>query len=164
VLCFTCDEVWEHLPGAGGESVHLSDWPAACPERLDAALAADFQALLAVRDRVKRAQEAFNADKAKADKVNPLEMQVVLAAAGDELALLERYASELRALFVVSAVVVSAGDGELAVTVSRAAGRRCARSWRVFSEAEFGQVAGHPEVSNRDGEVVEWLKAEGRLS
>ncbi len=163
VLCFTCDEVWEYLPGSGDASVHLGDWPAVCPERLDAALAADFQRLLAVRDQVKRAQEAANADKVKADKVNPLEMQVELAASGDELALLERYQSELRALFVVSAVVVRPGDGELAVTVSRAAGRRCARSWRVFSEAEFGQVAGHPEVSNRDGEVVEWLRAAGRL-
>lgn len=159
VLCFTCDEVWEHLPGTTEASVHLADLPAPCPERIDEALADDFRRLLACRDEVKLAQETFNQDKPKADKVNPLEMQVTLRASGDDLDLLRRYADELRGLFVVSAVTVEEGPG--GVTVARAEGRRCERSWRIYPEAEFGGVAGHPTVSTRDGAVVEWLKAEG---
>ena len=162
ILVFTADEVWDHLPGERPESVHLSDWPEAVPERGDAALAADFERLLAVREAVKLAQEALNQDKPKAEKTNPLEMAVTITAPPDDLAVLTRWAGELRALFVVSAVTLAPGE-ELAATVARATGQRCARSWRVFPEAEFGHVAGHPTLSDRDGQVVAALVAKGPL-
>ncbi|MCC7493863.1 MAG: isoleucine--tRNA ligase [Fimbriimonadaceae bacterium] len=152
VLCFTCDEVWEHLPGVAG-SVHLTDWPLAVPERLDAALASDFARLLELRDFVKLHQEQFNADKPKGEKTNPLEMAVALALPADDLAIATRWSAELRALLVVSQVSLAAG--ELACTVQPAAGHRCERCWRVWEPAEFGQMAGHEKVCNRCAAVVE---------
>ncbi|NUQ00528.1 MAG: isoleucine--tRNA ligase, partial [Armatimonadetes bacterium] len=158
VLAFTCDEVWEHLPGTS-ESVHLADWPAAYPGRLDESLAADFERLLAVRAKVKLAQEALNQGKAKAERVNPLEMRVVITPGREDEAALRRYAAELRALLVVSAVELQAATAEeTEVSVARAEGHRCARSWRVFGPSEFGNEPGHPEVSDRDAAVVEWLR------
>lgn len=162
VLCFTADEVWEHLPGTGETSVHLQDWPAPAPERLDTALAADFARLLELRDEVKLAQERFNEGKSKQERVNPLQMAVSLTVPAADATLLEKYAGEVRAFLVVSAVSWTVGQ-EVAVEVAQAEGQRCARSWRIFPPAEFGHVAGHPELSDRDAEVVEWLVAHGRV-
>ena len=162
VLVFTADEVWEHLPGAHAASVHLEDWPAAVPERLDDSLAADFEGLLAVRDVVKAAQEAFNAGKGKAERVNPLEMAIVITTDADHADVLARWADEIRALFVVSSVQVVAGEA-LSVTCARAEGQRCARSWRVFPAAEFGTIPGHETLSDRDALVVEALAERGLL-
>ncbi|MBI5831392.1 MAG: isoleucine--tRNA ligase [Armatimonadetes bacterium] len=162
VLAFTADEVWEHLPGAHAASVHLEDWPAAVPERLDDSLAADFEALLAVRNQVKAAQETFNADKSKAERVNPLEMAITITADANNAAVLARWAGEIRALFVVSSVEVVPGD-EVGVVCARAAGQRCARSWRVFPDADFGNIAGHETLSDRDALVVEALAERGLL-
>jgi isoleucyl-tRNA synthetase len=157
VLCFTCDEVWEHLPGATEESVHLTDFPAPCEQRLDDALAADFERLMALRDRVKMAQERFNEGKSKADKVNPVEMAVHLRVGPSDAALLGRYAGELAAWLVVSAVEVEAlaAEAEPEVTVGPAAGHRCERCWRVYPDERFGHVAGHETVCDRCAEVVE---------
>ncbi|MBI2301487.1 MAG: isoleucine--tRNA ligase [Armatimonadetes bacterium] len=162
VLCFTCDEVWEHLPGATEESVHLTDWPAPCPERLDDALAAEVERLLAVRAVVKAAQEVYNQDKPRAEKVNPLEMSVALTVDPDLAALCERHHEALRALLVVSAVSVAAGAAgqEPAAEVGPADGSRCGRCWRVHPAAEFGQVEGHPGACNRCGTVVAEVQAD----
>lgn len=153
ILCFTTDEVWEHLPGEPLESVHLADWPAACPERFDETLAADFARLLELRDVVKLAQEQYNQGRPKAERVNPLEMAVHLTVLPADAPVLDRHAGDVRALFVVSAVSWQEG-AEVSCRVERAAGHRCERCWRVYPESEFGQVEGHPTVCCRCGAVV----------
>ena len=71
-------------------------------------------------------------------------------------------AEEARALCVVSALKLESGD-ELSASCARAEGHRCARSWRVFPDAEFGHVAGHPTLSDRDGAVVVALAERGLI-
>ncbi len=163
ILCFTADEAWELLPGTASASVHLSDFPAPRPERrIDPETLYELGWLIETRDMVKAAQEAYNAGRAKGERLNPLEMAVTLTAPPEQLAVLERWADEIRALFVVSAVELRAGDS-LAATIAPATGQRCARSWRIFPDAEFGHVPGHETLSDRDGAVVAALAERGLL-
>ena len=49
--------------------------------------------------------------------------------------LLEQYAGQLPALFIVSQVELdSPGTGELGVTVERAAGQKCERCWKYTTD------------------------------
>ncbi len=90
-------------------------------------------------------------------------MAVSLTVPAADAALLDQYAGEVRAFLVVSQVSWAVGDEAVEVAVAKASGNRCERSWRVFPEAEFGHVPGHPELSDRDGEVVRWLIEQGRV-
>jgi isoleucyl-tRNA synthetase len=55
---------------------------------------------------------------------------VTLRAPAAESALLERYKSDLAALFIVSEVTLESGSGdELHVSVARAASEKCERCW-----------------------------------
>ncbi len=136
-------------------SVHLADWPAAVPDRLDEELAADLERLLALRDQVKLAQEQVNQGLAKADRVKPLEMHVRLALPVPEAELALAYGDTLRKLLVVSSVAVAVSETELLVEVERAQGQRCERCWRIWPDSQFGNVAGHPTVCDRCAQVVE---------
>ena len=75
-------------------------------------------------------------ESARNDKLigAPLEARVRLSANGDLYPLLERYAAQLPALFVVSQVSLDSSAGELAVQVERAAGQKCARCWKYTTD------------------------------
>jgi len=65
----------------------------------------------------------------------PLEARVRLAAGPSVYPLLEKYAKELPALFIVSQVVLERGDeqavkAELSVKIERADGEKCERCWK----------------------------------
>ncbi len=137
VLPFTADEVWPLLPGRPQGSVHCAHFPAAtglkAPE--------GFEALLAARTVVLKALEEARAAKAIGKS---LEARVALRGGEAELAPLRAWEARSSAfpgnlanLFIVSEVALEPGAGALAVTVSRAGGRRCERCW-TWSE----QVAG----------------------
>jgi isoleucyl-tRNA synthetase len=75
----------------------------------------------------------------------PLEARVRLTANGDLYPLLEEYARDLPALFIVSQVEVArAADGALGVEVERAEGRKCERCWKyttdVGSDGRFPSI------------------------
>ena len=75
----------------------------------------------------------------------PLEARVTLSANGDLYPLLEQYAQDLPALFIVSEVRLNSGDG-LSVAIERADGVKCERCWKyttdVGAHAEFPTICG----------------------
>jgi isoleucyl-tRNA synthetase len=87
----------------------------------------------------------------------PLEARVHLSANGDLYPLLEEYASELPALFIVSQVKLASGGG-LAVKIERAEGEKCKRCWKYTTDV--GSDAAIPEVcANCAAAVREILKS-----
>jgi isoleucyl-tRNA synthetase len=86
----------------------------------------------------------------------PLEAGVSLTADGDLYHLLERYASQLPALFIVSQVSVAPGTG-FSVEVRRAEGIKCERCWKYT--LDVGANTDFPTICAPCAEAVqEFLK------
>ena len=137
ILSFTADEVWEYLPKVEGReaSVHLALFPK--PEEIysqdPTELVEEWKLIFAVRDAalVKLEEERKEKRIGKG-----LEAELEIAAVGEQLALLQRYAGGLKEIVNVSKVTVVAGT-ELVVKALPATGTKCARCWNFM-----------PEVSN----------------
>jgi isoleucyl-tRNA synthetase len=145
VMSFTAEEVWGQMGRT--DSVHMAYFPE--PAELSAGIGeaarartANWDRLMEVRDGVlKSLEEARNGKLIGA----PLEARVRITADGNLYPLLEEYAGELPALFIVSQVEVArAVDGAPGVDVARAAGRKCERCWKyttdVGSDARFPSI------------------------
>ena len=147
LMSFTAEEVWGHM--GRPESVHMAYFPE--PAELTAGIgdaarqrAANWDRLMEVRDGVLKSLEAARNGKLIGA---PLEARVRLSANGSLYPLLEEYARELPALFIVSQVELArAGDGAPGVEVERAAGQKCERCWKytmdVGSDARFPTICG----------------------
>jgi isoleucyl-tRNA synthetase len=152
ILSFTAEEVWGHMGRPG--SVHVAYFPE--PGELSAGLdeaarkrVEGWDRLIEVRDEVLKSLEAARNEKLIGA---PLEARVRLSADGDLYPLLERYASELPSLFIVSQVELDSAelagaDGQrLSVKVERAAGGKCERCWKyttdIGSDARFPTICG----------------------
>ncbi|MGC1829356.1 MAG: isoleucine--tRNA ligase [Candidatus Acidiferrales bacterium] len=156
ILVFTAEEVWKHLPRAAGgpESVHMASFPAAgeLESTMDDARAKNWDRLLAVREEVLKALEPLRA--AKTISAN-LEARVTLSALGELGTLLQKYAKDLPALFIVSQVEVErekippdgAKPGELQVRAERAHGAKCERCWNY--SIHVGESADYPLLCER---------------
>ncbi|MGD9017841.1 MAG: isoleucine--tRNA ligase [Desulfobacterales bacterium] len=166
LLPMTAEEIWQHMPGWKGkeESVHLASLPTALEHWEDEALGKNWSLLLDIRSEVTKALEAARAEKRIG---HPLDAAVTLSADGDHEAVLAKYSSDLRDLFIVSAVeVVSSGeqtggrpaeeiDG-LRIRVDPAQGTKCQRCW--VHDPSVGTVPAHPEVCSRcAGKLAEIL-------
>jgi isoleucyl-tRNA synthetase len=134
ILSFTADEVWEHLPQVEGRevSVHLAQFPA--PEEVfsenPGPLIEEWKQLFAVRDEALRVLE----EERQAKRIGKgLEAEIEIAAAGQQLALLERHAAGLKEFINVSAVRVVPDDA-LSVKALPASGHKCARCWNYMPE------------------------------
>ncbi len=142
ILSFTCEEVWSHMGGQG--SVHLQLFPK--PEELCEGIPdaqgkrwEDWERLMAVRGDVLKSLEEARREKLIGA---PLEARVKLTADGDLFPLLERYAGELPALFIVSQVVLERGaEPGVSAAVERAAGTKCERCWKYTTD-----VGSHPNL------------------
>ena len=135
ILAFTADEIWQFMPhAAGSDPAHVMFNPFPTPLAVDAdeAFLADWERIHAIRDDVKK--EIENARNAKLIGAS-LDSRITLFAEGADLALLRRFADQLKAIFIVSDVVLSEGKGGVAgvtgvgVTVEKAGGCKCARCW-----------------------------------
>jgi isoleucyl-tRNA synthetase len=137
ILTFTADELWQFVPGARDESVHLALFPK--PEELealqDAELAARWDRLVAIREQVLAEIEPLRKNKQIGSS---LQAKVVLSASQSELALLEHHRRDLPMLFIVSDVEVRPAPADVEahlearprVTIERAGGVKCERCWR----------------------------------
>jgi isoleucyl-tRNA synthetase len=137
ILSFTSDEVWEYLPAIEGReaSVHLALFPK--PEEVFAEdptpVIEEWKRLFEIRDEALRVLE----EERQAKRIGKgLEAELEIAAASDQLALLEKHAAGLKEILNVSRVTVVAGDA-LHVAALPASGHKCARCWNFM-----------PEVSN----------------
>ena len=168
ILSFTCEEVWQYLPKTLGrpESVHLAHFPEAgdvfgdtsVPEQ-DPQLTQDWITLLGVREQVLKALEEERNSKGIGKS---LEAQLTLTASDPAYSVLQRYASQLRYLFIVSAVNLVQGSGNgtggVSVEVKKAEGGKCDRCWNY--SAHVGEDQTYPTVCERCSRVLKELESE----
>jgi len=175
IMSFTSEEVWEYLPKTAGraESVHLALFPTAAEILGDAKTIAgtapgagsaddktgeDWTTLRMVRDEVLKALEDARNNKLIG---TGLEAQVTVAAADPVYSVLSRHASQLRYLFIVSAVnlVQAAGNGTggVRVEVKKADGLKCERCWNYSTHV--GEDKKYPTVCERCSAVLKELEA-----
>ena len=168
ILVFTAEEAWlSRYPEA--TSVHLepfpelpSDWGA--PETVER-----WAAIRAVRAVVTGALEIARAEKTIGASLEAAPVVYVADPSTRDLLASVDFAD----VCITSDIAIEVGDGPadafrlpgvagVAVAVRRAAGTKCARSWRfsplVGSDAEF------PDVTPRDAEALRELKLAGRLA
>ncbi len=139
IMSFTTDEIWEYLPVVEGReaSVHLALFPK--PEDIfsenPANVLSEWKQLFQVRDEALRVLE----EERQAKRIGKgLEAELEIAATGDLLALLKRYAAGLKEVINVSAVKVYEGPA-LAVKALPAGGSKCARCWNYMPEvSDYG--------------------------
>jgi isoleucyl-tRNA synthetase len=135
LLSFTTEEVWGYLckPAGSPDSVHLALLPE--PSELTEGITlqqrerlANWDRLIPVRDQVLKSLEGARADKRIGKS---LEAGVVLTAGPDLYPLLNEYAADLPAVFIVSQVEVlrGASDG-VSIEIQRAQGAKCERCWK----------------------------------
>jgi isoleucyl-tRNA synthetase len=130
ILPVTADQLWQALPGAREESVHIAVFPAKAELEalVDRDLLARWTRLIEVRERVLAEIEPLRKNKQIGSS---LQAKVVLSASKEDFALLERYRRDLPMLFIVSDVELRPSpDGALGVTIGRAGGVKCERCWR----------------------------------
>jgi isoleucyl-tRNA synthetase len=158
LLAFTAEEIWKHLPRATGdpESIHMAVFPAAeeLERAFDEARSTNWERLLAVRQEVlKKLEEARVAKRIS----GALEAYVTLGATGDWATLLQKYAANLPALFIVSKVAIVGGVPEgatpaagiegMQIRVERAQGGKCERCWNYSTHV--GESADYPTLCER---------------
>jgi isoleucyl-tRNA synthetase len=140
ILPFTADELWRYVPGTREESVHMALFPADAElsSLADGELLERWTRLLATREMVLAEIEPLRKNKQIGSS---LQAKAVVSAAPGELALLERYASDLPMLFIVSEVELrdemsgpAAVDASPRVTIERAGGVKCERCWRYVNK------------------------------
>ncbi|HET6898026.1 MAG TPA: isoleucine--tRNA ligase [Vicinamibacteria bacterium] len=156
ILPMTADEVWQSIPGAEVESVHLALFPDVDGSIEDRKL---WSALLEARAAVTKALEEARAAKKIASS---LEARVEVAAPSALLEPLREYQAQGRVfpgnlanLFIVSDVTLTDAEGALSVRVERARGAKCERCW-TYSE-NVGKLPAHPAVCERCSAVLEGL-------
>ena len=134
ILSFTADELWRFVPGDREESVHLALFPdrAELKTMADADLLARWSKLMTVREQVLGEIEPLRKGKQIGSS---LQAKVSLAVPDAERPLLDRYASQLPMLFIVSDVdfVPAPAGAPLGVTIGRADGVKCERCWRYVA-------------------------------
>jgi len=133
ILSVTAEQLWQHLPGAPPESVHLSLFPSTneLEPLVDRELLERWARLTSLREQVLAAIEPLRKDKRIGSS---LQARVVLTASNDDLSFFERYAGDLPMLFIVSDVELGpapadAGPG-IGVRIERTDGVKCERCWR----------------------------------
>jgi isoleucyl-tRNA synthetase len=146
ILVFTADEVWDFIPrGANSEapqSVHLATFPE--PGERDAELTTTWNRLFAIREQV-----LGELEKARTEKLigSSLEAAVVIQPSARDAELLQKYAGQLRYLFIVSQVELGSASEATRVEIHRAAGEKCERCWNYSTRV--GEFERYPTVCER---------------
>jgi isoleucyl-tRNA synthetase len=147
VLCFTAEEAFAARFGEE-VSVHLETFPILPSLWHAPALAEKWAAVRRLRGEVTAALEEARRSNAIGSS---LQAHVGMALGEADLALLD--AEGWADIAIVSAVSLCAGADGAAIRVTRAAGEKCARCWRVLEEV--GSVAEHPTLCLRCADAVQ---------
>ena len=152
ILAFTCDEIWLAMPHRAeddGRNVLLNEMNKPFADyTLTQEQMAQWDKIIAVRDAVNVALEAARNEK-KIGK--SLEADVALTVPSEDAFLAEMDSALLADLFIVSQVEITVG-GELAVSVSEAAGQKCERCWK--HHPLVGADMAHPTLCPRCAGVI----------
>ncbi len=161
ILSFTADEVWQYLPRMEGRapSVHLALFPD-LTEIVPGAVASlerDWERLLRMRELVNVELEALRLNKAIGKGLDA-SVRIIAAEGSDDAITLREYEGSLAEFFNVSqASVQVVGETEnsavLLIEAQPAAGKKCARCWRVLPDV--GADARWPMVCARCSEALE---------
>ena len=147
VLSFTASEAWGFLPGRPAENPFLAGVPARARPADAEALETRYGRIFEVREVVQgKLEEARRAKLIGSG----LEAMVTVRAEGEQLRLLEEARAELPALFIVSKVVLAAG--QLSAEVARAPGVKCERCW-MFQE-DVGRDPKHPTICGKCADAL----------
>ncbi len=158
LLPFTAEEAFQSMhagleEAARPESVHILLFPLYQDSHVDLQLLRRWDRLLAVREAVLKSLEEL---RQQGQIGNSLEARVTLGAGAGVAALLERYAEDLRFIFLVSRVDLKRDPllkgEEVRVEVTRAGGVKCERCWN-FSQ-EVGRDEALPMLCERCAPVV----------
>jgi isoleucyl-tRNA synthetase len=136
ILPFTAETIWEHLPGAVPESVHLQAFAPAA----DVAVPVAWEGFFALRERVNAALDA-----AKKDGVIGASIAAHVEVPGLDGSIAEALGEPMAQLLIVARVVPGSGD---AVRVIKAAGAKCPRCW-IVGEPAHPDDAVHGELCDR---------------
>ena len=132
ILPFTCEEIWKnlHVHGQPCDSVHLAEFSGDIKKDRDDELLQGWEQLQESRAQVSKALEESRQQKHIG---NSLEAKVRLRCGTEIMSYLEPFMEDLRFLFIVSDVDLAEdpdlGAQEIEVSVSQAAGEKCARCW-----------------------------------
>jgi isoleucyl-tRNA synthetase len=130
VLCFTAEEVWQSRYASAG-SVHLETWPQIDAGWRNGDLAANWEAIRAVRTRVTEAIEPLRREKVVGSS---LEAKVSLTLAEDAAA--KAIASvDFSEICIVSELHTDRGGAD-AIAIARTERDKCGRCWRYLPEVE----------------------------
>ena len=114
--------------------------------------------VLAVRDQVLKALEEARNNKLIG---TGLEAKIILTASDHVYSVLKRYETQLRYLFIVSAVTLTQasgnGTGSVHVAVKKADGAKCERCWNYSTHV--GEDKTYPTVCERCSAVLKELEA-----
>jgi isoleucyl-tRNA synthetase len=147
VLCFTADEAWCARFGED-DSVHLQTFPVLPESWHDPVLAADWEAIRAIRRRITVPIE----DMRRANELgSSLQAAVVLPVSAEHETLLTE--DEWAEVAIVSKVRKELDTGEPDARITLATGTKCARCWRVLEEV--GTQTAHPALCVRCTDAVE---------
>jgi isoleucyl-tRNA synthetase len=169
IMSFTCEEIWQYLPKVEGrtDSVHVAQFPTTADILGSPAVGAtdpkseeDWKTLRSIRDEVLKALEEARNNKLIG---TGLEAQVAITASEPVYSLLQRYAGQLRYLFIVSQVTLAQGSGNgnssAKVEVKKADGAKCDRCWNY--SIHVGEDKNYPTVCERCGAVLQELERSG---
>ena len=157
---FTADEAWSFAQNDsdfGDQAIALADWPVVDPNWEDAETADDITALRSfLSSQVNDRLEALRQQKTIGQSLDA-KLVITSSSSNPNFARLQKYASDLPELFILSqvALVESTESAELNVEVAHADGVRCPRSWRWVPE--LVDTNGWGPVSARCAEALNHL-------
>ncbi len=166
ILPFTSEEIWENLPNSDirVSSVHLSELPTAYDRTKDRELLENWNALFRIRDQV-----LIKLEEKRVAKVigSSLEARVLIkpSARGEERRLLEKYADQLRYVFIVSEVEVGERGDHMVlpeIAIAPARGQKCERCWNYSTHV--GESPRYPTVCERCLEALEEIETSEQLA
>ncbi|GLK77803.1 isoleucine--tRNA ligase [Methylopila jiangsuensis] len=170
LLPFTAEEAWLSRHPSEDGSVHLELYALADASFVDPALAAKWDGVRKVRRAVTGALEIERAAKRIGSS---LEAAPVVHVTDPELAAALK-GVDLAEVAITSAVTLTSDEAPadafrlpdvagVAVVPAKAAGRKCARSWKI--SPEVGSDPAYPDVTPRDARALrEWDAAHGRAA
>ncbi len=166
ILSFTCDEAWPMYRPGESPSVHLLTFPENLAGFRDDALAAKWETVRNVRRVVTGALEVERAAKRIGSSLEASPLVYV----SDKTIFNTLFDIDLAEVCITSNAMVSSEDtpadafrlsdvADVAVVVEKAAGKKCARSWKILPTV--GEDAEYPDVSPRDAKALREWKALG---
>ncbi|HXB78481.1 MAG TPA: isoleucine--tRNA ligase [Bradyrhizobium sp.] len=166
IISFTADEAWFMYRPHGPPSVHLLTFPDGLADFRDEALAAKWETIRAVRRVVTGALEIERAAKRIGSSLEASPLVYI----SDQAIFDTLFDIDLAEVCITSNAMVTNEDSpadafrlsdvpNVAVVVEKAAGSKCARSWKILPTV--GEDREYPDVSPRDAQALREWKAPG---